>query len=517
MNTNIYRKIKLKNFLEKNTVLFVLSYIILLTTFNTILKIVFGTRTNFSLIYIYLNGLSFFIFFILILWIVQIFSRNSSITVSIKGISSIYWLLGLSPVFTYLMGGMIHPLKITTWSNSIDILVIETVFNSGLAIVYLVAILTGYMIWRCSDGNVAKRGTHSFLGVISSLAAFIIVFSQLELLGISAEEITSLMYKEHLEILFLALFLQLILIILSFSYFWRRSILKNYVSNMKVLRSVHFMAMTIIGFIILSQLNYEVNFVFEIYNIPKFVFPPLCMVMTWQFTAMINDMYDIGIDRIVHPNRPLVTGDIDSKLFSNIAVTIAVLSILISLYIGITLMILNLTFMLAALAYSVPPVRLKERAYGYICVGYASVVALLFGVYSPIYWSLSLKDGRFFLIEGVPFFREVLSISVIIFLTLSISPYINALSDYEGDKLSGVKNIYTIYGRERGKRFMTIMVVVLFLSPIILLQGRVDLFVLAPISLVASYIFYSHEDHRPIFGMYFLVIVYSLLRYTGYL
>jgi len=241
------------------------------------------------------------------------------------------------------------------------------------------------------------------------------------------------------------------------------------------------------------------------------------MVLTWQFSAMINDIYDTDIDKFVHPDRPLVTGEIDVKIYRNTAVAFAILSLLISLYFGVLLMLLNLTFLIAALLYSIPPIRLKDRAYGYVCVGYASVVALIHGGYSPISWSLAIEQGRYFLFEGLPIYDDLLSVSLIIFLALSISPYINALSDYEGDKRSGVRNIYTIYGREKGKKIMTVLVVVLFLSPISLLQGTLDLIIMIPISLIAAYVFYVHEDHRPIFGMYFLVILYSMVRYIGYI
>lgn len=293
--------------------------------------------------------------------------------------------------------------------------------------------------------------------------------------------------------------------------------LKNYISNIKGFRSLHFVFMTAVGFIVLSQLD---GYIFEFadpINLAFFVLPPSCMVLTWQFTAMINDIYDVEIDRVAHPDRPLVTGEISLSMYRNTAIVFAVSSLLISLYFGFLLALLNLTFIVAALMYSIDPIRLKERVYGYVCVGYASVVAFLFGFYSHILFSLSIEQGELFMLEGVPIFRDVISISLIIFVALSISPYINALSDYEADKKSGIENIYTLYGKEKGKKIVTVLIVFLFLSPLSLFYELLDLAILLLFSLSAAYIYYSLEDHRPIFLLYFMVIIYSILRYAVFL
>jgi len=502
---------------ENSPTLFILSYLLFLGLLDSLLKTFLGSDLDIYLSYFYLNLLAFAILFFLFLWIIHFFSDNNSLRKSILRLSSIFWLVAIAPLITVILDGTILHLNIMGWSTMFEILSFGTDLNIGLVIIYPIILLMGTWIGIYSDGNMFRRSIYGILGAISSLIAFSVVISQFNITGIKGIESSSLLYHQHLNILFLILLTQLLVVVFLFIFFWKRNLFKNYVSNMKVFRSIHFTAMTIVGFVVLSQLDQNYFSFSDRMNISILVLAPLCMVLTWQFTAMVNDIYDIEIDRIVHPDRPLVTGEINLRTYRNTAIIFAVLSLLISLYFGIILMLLNLTFMIAALLYSIPPVRLKERAYGYICVGYASVVALLFGVYSPIVWSLSIEQGRLFLLENIPVFSEVFSISLIIFLALSISPYINALSDYEGDKKSGVKNIYTIYGRENGKKIMTILVVVLFLSPVSLLQGTIDLIIMIPISIIAAYIFYVYEDHRPIFGMYFLVILYSILRYIGYL
>lgn len=508
---------KAQTFVEKNGVLFVLLYLLFVSSLDSILKISLESELNLSLPYFYLNTLTFGILFFLFLWIIHSFSNNRSISKSISQVSSFFWLLALAPIITVIFHGRISYLNLMSWSTTLETLLIENDRNLGLAIIYPIISMIGVWIEVDSDENLLKRSIHSISGVILSGIAFVLVFSQLSLIGVEKTDLFSLVYNQHLTLLFLLFLIQLSVVVSVFAFLFKNKEFKNYVSNMKLFRTAHFTIMTLIGFVVLSQLEYN-NFSFsDRMNLPVLILVPLCMVLTWQFTAMINDIYDIEIDKLVHPDRPLVTGEIELRTYRNTAMIFAILSLLISLYFGIILMLMNMTFMIAALLYSIPPMRLKEKAYGYVCVGYASVVAFLFGIYSPLVWSLSVEKGRLFLFAGIPVFEEVLFISLIIFLTLSISPYINALSDYEGDKRSGVKNIYTIYGREKGKKMMTVLIVILFLSPISLLQGTLDFIIIAPISMIAAYVFYVYEDHRPIFGMYFLVILYSILRYTGYI
>ncbi|MEF8836064.1 MAG: UbiA family prenyltransferase [Candidatus Thermoplasmatota archaeon] len=508
---------KAKSFGEKNTVLFLVSYLLFVSSLDCGLKVLLGNDLNLSLSYFYLNTLVFAILFFLLLGIIHSFSDNKSISRSILNLSSIFWLFALAPIITVIFDGTISYLNMMDWSRTLEVLSIGTEMNVGLMIIYPIIFLIGIQIGRYLETSLLKKSAYSISGAILSFMAFVVVFSQLNITWIEGTEFSSFAFHQDLALLFLLFFIQLSVVVSIILSLWKRNLFKNYVSNMKIFRSLHFAVMTIIGFVVLYRLDHNTFTFTDRMNIPILVLAPLCMILTWQFTAMINDIFDKGIDKVVHPDRPLVTGEIDLSTYRNTAITFAFLSLLISLYFGVLLTLLNMTFIIAALLYSIPPVRLKERAYGYICVGYASVIALLFGIYSPIAWSVSIEEGRLFLLEGLPFFDDVLPISLIIFLALSISPYINALSDYEGDKRSGVKNIYTIYGRDKGKKIMTVLIVVLFLSPIALLQGTLDLIIIIPISLIAAYVFYVHEDHRPIFGMYFLVILYSIIRYIGYL
>ncbi len=321
----------------------------------------------------------------------------------------------------------------------------------------------------------------------------------------------------ELHLIFLCILIIVNFLVMTLTYHRsNKSEFLSLIKNLKLFRTVHFVVMVIIGIVVVREIApANALDVFSIQYFPYIFLPALCMALTWQFTAMINDYYDIDIDKFVHPDRPLITGKISSDRFLQLAVIAGGISAFLSLLIGILPFILNLTFIIAALLYSIPPIRLKNRIFGYVCVGWASVVAFLTGIYSPVAWRSELHWFSTTTPRNIPFFPDIAVISLILFSVLSISPYINAIADYEGDKEGGVKSIYTIYGLEKGKKIVSILIMFLFLSPLLLFNSTIDILILLSASLASVLIFYFIEKYQAIFGIYFSVLIYVLARFLG--
>jgi len=75
----------------------------------------------------------------------------------------------------------------------------------------------------------------------------------------------------------------------------------------------------------------------------------------------------------------------------------------------------------------------------------------------------------------------------------SLSPFINAIYDFEGDKKAGVRNIYTVLGFEKGKKIVSYLIIILFLTPLLIFQGTTDMLQILPASIISSFIFYKFE------------------------
>ena len=84
--------------------------------------------------------------------------------------------------------------------------------------------------------------------------------------------------------------------------------------------------------------------------------PLLC-----AFSQVVNDYFDRDVDRINEPNRPTAANMLDTRTIVVVALVLAALALAFAFGLGRTVGYLALGGMVLALAYSVPPVRLKAR------------------------------------------------------------------------------------------------------------------------------------------------------------
>jgi len=280
------------------------------------------------------------------------------------------------------------------------------------------------------------------------------------------------------------------------------------IKSIKPFRSLHFVGMVLIGLLMFSSLSNN-RLVFDDYLLVSF--PVIVMVSIWQYTTMINDFYDIKIDEIVHPDRPLVERKIDPKLYREIAIIFGIFSILLSFIFSLEITIIVILCVIMGTIYSVPPVRLKNKIYGHISVGFGSSSSFIVGVYG--FYSMKNDLNLIYYSEGIKYlFPKIFFLTLIIFAVFSISPLINAIKDYEGDKMANVNNIYTVYGLKKGKKIVTILIILLFMVPLTLFNSLIDVIILIILSLSSSFVFYKYEGYKLVFLLYFIEIGYLLYK-----
>lgn len=310
-------------------------------------------------------------------------------------------------------------------------------------------------------------------------------------------------------ILVMVLLIENVIFFLFSVYIIKNNYFYSILKSIKPFRSLHFVGMVLIGFFVYSSISDSAIFNYE--NI-LIIIPSICMLLTWQFSTMLNDYYDVNIDKVVHPDRPLVKERIEPWIFKEITIIFGTLSLIFSFLFSIELLFLNVLFVIAGVLYSIPSIRLKNKVYGHVCVGYGSSVSFLYGFYG-VY---TLKNIDYIIMSSdisTIFFPDIFLLTLIIFFVFSISPLINAVKDYHGDKEAGVTNIYTVYGFDKGKKIVSILIIILFLTPLILFHSVIDLFMIIPLGLIASYIFYTLERYKIVFILYFIVLTYILLNF----
>lgn len=473
--------------------------------------------TNISLYHIYVNSLLFALFFgiLIILW--------ETILPADKGgkdaIIRYYWIIAMNPLVSYLLPGRISESIIHDGVIGIIFILIPLLTVIGFK-VGISKRLPRYLIF--SSMSVILSLPALTINRVAVLAGDVPQFKLYEVLSVDlylqSGWTYDLLVNQRYHLMIILLLAEVLVVYLLLAYRYYLPTLKNFIRTIKPFRTLHFIMMIFVGAIYLDWIAPEVSLkIIAINHIPYLITAALCAVMVWQFTTMLNDFYDTKIDSLVHPDRPLVSGSMPVTTYFDLLLLICFLSILLSLTLGSLIMLLNLIALSLAIIYSAPPIRLRDRLYGHICVGLGSLVGFYFGVYSPVYWRHGIYFTSRIDYRNIPYYPDVFFASLLIVTVLSISPLINALSDYEGDKNSGVKNVYTVLGLERGKKLVSVLIILLFISPLGLFAHMQDMVFLLTTGLISSVIFYKLEDHRPVFGMYFLVLIYLLLRFLSFI
>jgi geranylgeranylglycerol-phosphate geranylgeranyltransferase len=158
---------------------------------------------------------------------------------------------------------------------------------------------------------------------------------------------------------------------------------------------------------------------------------------------IINDLFDIELDKIVHPNRPLPAGKINIDESKIIYVVVNLLAFILLIQTSFSLVIIGLLVIIILYFYSS---SLKK-----IFIIANLVVAALTGL-TFIFAGLAVGN-----IEGsfVP--------SILAFMLNLIREIIKDSEDLEGDIKYNIKSIPAVLGIERTRKFLFALILILLL------------------------------------------------------
>jgi 4-hydroxybenzoate polyprenyltransferase len=274
--------------------------------------------------------------------------------------------------------------------------------------------------------------------------------------------------------------------------------IKDALNILRPARMAHFALMSILG-VVVFQRNIDISLAIFL--------SPVLSAFLWQITTMINDLFDVEIDILAHPERPLVTGKISRKKYVNIILSLVLLSILLSVFLSLAVLLLSLLFIILAVLYSVPPLRMRNRVWGTVFVGLGSAISYFIGYFS-YFWPLG---GNFTHFNNPDIFG--VEVGIFILIALSIAPNINSYEDFEGDKKAGVKNIYTVMGRENGRKTVSFLIFIIFILPPFLLFSYFNLAISVVSGMCGALYFYKKEEAKGIFILYFLNLLYYIVYF----
>ena len=267
--------------------------------------------------------------------------------------------------------------------------------------------------------------------------------------------------------------------------------IKAVIKNMRLLRSIHFVLMVFFG-------------AFFSYNlIPlNLILGMISMFFAWQFIIIINDIFDIEIDKISNVERPLTQENISKRTYIIIGMVFLAISLIISLFLGWLPLIFSSVFIIAGYFYSAPPTRFRNFFFATVFIGI---------------WSLMSFYVGFFACTNIITYDQFI-LSMLIFLAFSIGTTVKDHKDYEGDKQSGVNTIFTKYGLEKGTKIVSVLLLITFIIPLFLVYHLIDFLIIIPLAIINVAIFNWKKNKKKVeatFLIYFIEIAYVFLRYIS--
>jgi len=197
-------------------------------------------------------------------------------------------------------------------------------------------------------------------------------------------------------------------------------------------------------------------------SLPEIIFPTPNPLRTWlALLALvlvnaggnnINSVFDVQIDAVNKPYRPLVKGILTRRLVGLFGATLLLLSILLSFLVNPTFLLWNLILIMVTILYSTPPIRLK-RLLWINNLTQATARGIL-GVFTA--WSVYSTVTK-----------EALAMSLVLFSFILWSQTSKDIPDLPGDKRYGINTLPVVYGLKRTRKIMMCMVPMPFIATMI--------------------------------------------------
>ncbi|NAZ11792.1 MAG: hypothetical protein GU361_03575 [Desulfurococcales archaeon] len=187
----------------------------------------------------------------------------------------------------------------------------------------------------------------------------------------------------------------------------------------------------------------------------------------------LNDIYDIEIDKINAPQRPLPSGRISIRDAWAIFIVLSAIGLFSSLFIS------KLSFAIAFASWALSTLynaRLKRTGLpGNMIVSYNVMIPILFG--AAIINQLSYRIAIF---------------SVMIFLACLGREIVKGIADVEGDKQKGIKTLAVMKGERKAAIVASLLVLTAVgLSPVPYLSGIASAYYLITVAITDLLFIYS--------------------------
>ena len=468
---------------------------------------------------------SFYILiFVVCVLIMRIFTRRPIRTI-VNFMLCFYWIIVLPPILHRAFFGPVKVEHIVHFKIAWPIIFFTLLF---------ISMIVGLYVFFRYTSKVKKRVIRRALfGIFSAICTFfLIIFLAIPFPYPILDYFFNmdLINTNSLHLYFFLYYITISLVILFvIAYLSNKKMMSNFIKVLRPLRTFHFILMICIGILIAHNLLFpyfndtNVTYVEQYVNdLPYILTCILIGIVGWQVTVMSNDIYDIEIDKISGKDRPLVTGTIKRSTYIQIVHLFTIFEWGVALIIGLVPFFICFILYIMILLYSMPPYRMRNYTFSSFFIGLGSMLTYFIGYFTSNFESLRniLPGDAVFMVSASPtntITQEAVIVGLLILCVLSISPVLTQLKDHEGDKKAGVRTIYTVYGLKKGKKITTMLLPILFLTPLLLFHDVIDVVFLIILTTIATIIFHRKSDAGPVLGCYLVFLIYGILRWVGFI
>jgi len=352
--------------------------------------------------------------------------------------------IGITYGVRFEVGIVILLIALYTWTKSRSIIRTSIAGISLYTALFIIGVLPSIitiLYWGPSLGFLAV-GEHDIARLMLSPAP-LFVLNPPDIESVLAIKM-SLMYGSLIT---------LVVGLLAFRYF--RDPFLAFINNVRFPQIIYHGGLFIIGGG-LAAVYSDHAFRLDIFHIAAIFILLIAVCSAWLASVILNDLYDVAIDRMTNTHRPLVTGSIDPENYKTIGMILFGASIFLAAIVSTQAALLLALYQALAFLYSADPLRLKR--YPVVATALAAMASLLVLFAGFIVFSADKN------IAALP-----TSISALLFFAyLAIIP-IKDFKDIPGDRADGILTLPVLLGEDRAKRLIGSFVFIVFVtSPLVL-------------------------------------------------
>jgi 4-hydroxybenzoate polyprenyltransferase len=255
---------------------------------------------------------------------------------------------------------------------------------------------------------------------------------------------------------------------------WEKTLFRALARNARIPQIIYHGGLLFLGMLLAAHFT-DTALSIDFFHVLGAIVLVLAVAFAWLASVVVNDLFDVAIDRETNAWRPLPTETIDSPTYATIGFLFFFFSLLFAGVVSFSALLLLLCYQAIAFLYSAPPLRLK-RIPGLASLFSALAVLLVF--FAGYVTVAPARD-----IAALP-----LPIVFLLLCAFAIALPLKDFKDITGDRRDGVLTIPVLFGEDRAKLLLGALTFILFTVSVRILNLPAALFPAFLLGALAGYI-----------------------------